>query len=184
MRLDRSQINGLMDRASSGEDAAFGALASAVQDELFRTVLALGLDREDAAEATQEILLRAYSRRHTWQTGSDALAWLCGIAVNVVREGRRRRRRLSEAVADLARQAQEESERPTDADGWEPAQLRRLLAAIADLPPRQREAVALRYLRRLSIRDTAAALGCAEGTVKSTVAAALERLRYCLRNER
>lgn len=185
MERDRTRINALMDRASAGDDAAFGALAAAVQDEVFRTMLALGLGRDDAAEATQEVLLRAYARRQVWRAGSDALAWLCGMAVNVVRECRRRRRRGHALVANLGRQlAEEGNDRSTEGVGWEPEQVERLMQAVEDLPPRQREAVALRYLRRLSIRDTAAALGCAEGTVKSTVAAAVERLRQCLRNER
>lgn len=174
-----------MNRASAGDDTAFGALATAVQDELFRTSLALGLAREDAAEATQETLLRAYARRRAWQPDADALAWLCGITVNVVRECHRRRRKFATAVTQVARELAEETiDRPSDDSGWEPEQLQRLMEAIEELPPRQREAVALRYLRRLSIRDTAEVLGCAEGTVKSTVSAAVERLRACLRNER
>lgn len=185
MERDRTRINALMDRASAGDDAAFGALASAVQDEVFRTALALGLGRDDAAEATQEVLLRAYVRRQVWKAGSDALAWFCGMAVNVVRECRRRRRRGNELVTNLSRQlAEEVNDRAPDGGGWTPEQVERLMQAVEQLPPRQREAVALRYLRRLSVRDTAAALGCAEGTVKSTVAAAVDRLRHCLRNER
>ena len=54
------------------------------------------------------------------------------------------------------------------------------MEAIQRLPPRQREAVACRYLRQMSIRRTAEAMGCAEGTVKSAVSAALERLRGIL----
>lgn len=174
-----------MNLASAGDDTAFGALATAAQDELFRTALAMGLSREDAAEATQEVLFRAYARRRAWKPGSDALAWLCGITVNVVRECHRRRRKFSMAVRQVAQElAEEPSERPSDDGGWDPEQLRRLMQAVEELPPRQREAVALRYLRRLSIRDTAVVLGCAEGTVKSTVSAAVERLRSCLRNER
>ena len=52
-----------------------------------------------------------------------------------------------------------------------------LASALAALPPRQREAVACRYLRRMSVRETAATMGCAEGTVKAAVFAALRGLR-------
>ena len=90
MPIDRSRINELMDDASSGDEAAFGGLASAVQDELFRLALGNGLRREDAAEATQETLMRAYSGRAGWRLGGNAMAWLCGIAMNVVREILRR----------------------------------------------------------------------------------------------
>ena len=73
----------------------------------------------------------------------------------------------------------------TDAEGGFTAdQLQQLMEAVAELPPRQREAVACRYLRRMSIRETAVVMGCAEGTVKSAVAAALERLRRLLEKQR
>jgi RNA polymerase sigma factor (sigma-70 family) len=52
-----------------------------------------------------------------------------------------------------------------------------LLAALADLPARDREAIACRYLLQLSEDETAAALGCARGTVKSRLSRALDRLR-------
>ena len=92
MPPDRTRINALMDRASAGDHDTFGLLASAVQDELFRLALAHGLRRDDAAEATQETLLRAYAGRGKWNRGGDAMAWLCGILVNVAREHHRRKR--------------------------------------------------------------------------------------------
>ncbi len=50
-------------------------------------------------------------------------------------------------------------------------------AALARLPLRQRAAVVLRYLGGLSVGEVAQAMGCAEGTVKATLHAALQRLR-------
>jgi RNA polymerase sigma-70 factor (ECF subfamily) len=52
-----------------------------------------------------------------------------------------------------------------------------LLAAIDRLPDPAREAIACRYLLELSEEETAAALGCRRGTVKSRVSRALDRLR-------
>ncbi len=174
--MDRMTVNSLMDEASSGDDRAYAALASAVQDELLRFAIAQGLEREHAEDATQEVLMRAYARRRTWKPGSDALAWLCGIALNVVRESKRKERRQKwswmNANAQHAAQAgADENERPD----WE--ELRQLMEAVTELPPRQREAIACRYLRRMTVRETAEMMGCAEGTVKSAVAAALESLR-------
>ena len=61
-----------------------------------------------------------------------------------------------------------------------PEELRQLREAINRLPPRQRETIACRYLRGMSLRQTAEVMGCAEGTVKSAVSSALERLREIL----
>ncbi|HWE02206.1 MAG TPA: RNA polymerase sigma factor [Tepidisphaeraceae bacterium] len=184
--IEHSTINALMEQASSGDDAAFGALAAAVQDELFRLAGALGLRRDDAAEATQEALVRAYANRSRWTAGTDAMPWLCGIAVNVAREARRREKRkklfLRAAWHDAsAREA--ESPIGSDGDGLPQDESRLLRQAVAGLPDRQREAIACRYLRRMSVHETALAMGCAEGTVKSAVSTALERLRAVLEDQ-
>jgi RNA polymerase sigma-70 factor (ECF subfamily) len=172
-----------MDQASSGDDAAFGALAAAVQDELFRLALANGLRREDAAEATQETLLRAYSGRAAWHRGRDATAWLCGIAMNVVREALRKgRRRVWPGAGGNAALGELTAADTAGEPQRDPGQLWRLREAIAGLPARQREAIACRYLREMSIRQTAEVMGCAEGTVKSAVSAALEKLRTILKS--
>jgi RNA polymerase sigma-70 factor (ECF subfamily) len=183
--IEHSRINALMEQASSGDDAAFGLLAEAVQDELFRLAGALGLGRDDAAEATQEALLRAYSHRSRWKRGSEAMPWLCGIAVNVVRESRRRERRKTlflRAVWHEASTKEAFADDTVDGDGSDRYQARLIAEAVARLPDRQREAIACRYLRRMSVRETAVAMGCAEGTVKSAVSAALETLREILKD--
>lgn len=55
--------------------------------------------------------------------------------------------------------------------------------ALLELPPRQRAAVVLRHYEDLSEAETAAAMGCAVGTVKSQAAAGLAKLRQRLRDE-
>ena len=171
--MDRTTINALMDRASS-DPAAFGPLADAVQDELFRLALALGLRREDAVEVTQELLMRAFSRRATWKPGSDAVAWLCGFTVNIVREHKRHESQNAQLKKNHPRLS------PPDNPSLDSDQLDSLAHALAQLPPRQQEAIACRYLRGLSIHETARAMDCAEGTVKSAVAAALDKLQAAL----
>ncbi len=77
------------------------------------------------------------------------------------------------------------NERPTDRYGDGPAaghedhvaQREWLWAALLELPVRQRAAVVLRYYEDLTEAQTADALGCAVGTVKSQVSAALSKLR-------
>ncbi len=52
--------------------------------------------------------------------------------------------------------------------------------ALQSLPPRQRAAIVLRYYEDLTERETADAMGCSIGTVKSQVFAGLEKLRVRL----
>jgi len=106
---------------------------------------------------------------------------MLGIAMNVVREYWRKHRRSAGRV-DLATIPEgNPPEGPAEAD--ERDSTRRLLSvALAGLPPRQREAVACRFLRRMSVQETAALMGCAEGTVKATVHSALRSLRKKLQH--
>jgi RNA polymerase sigma-70 factor (ECF subfamily) len=177
MGHDRAQINEWMNRAAIGDTDAFGKLASAVQDDLFRLALACGLGWTDAREVTQEVLLRAYRGRKNWQKNRDVMPWIYGIAVNVTREMRRKIRRRPITGFDLEAAATDRSPDGTSAN----LDLSLLVDSLERLPPRQREAVACRFLRGLSIADTAAAMECAEGTVKATVFAALANLRRMMK---
>ena len=67
---------------------------------------------------------------------------------------------------------------PSDEDVAESVTARAaLMSALDDLPARQRACVVLRYFEDLSVTDTAAMLGCSEGTVKSQTSRALVSLR-------
>jgi RNA polymerase sigma factor (sigma-70 family) len=52
-----------------------------------------------------------------------------------------------------------------------------ILALLAELPPRRRAVLVLRYFCDLSVEETAEELGCSTGTVKSQTARAIEALR-------
>jgi RNA polymerase sigma-70 factor (ECF subfamily) len=175
-RADRTR---LMDRAAGGDEAAFGRLARCTQDGLYRFALAQLLPGADAAEVVQETLVRAWRGLARWRRGADATAWLYGIAMNVVREMRRRRRRDVPVAIDPELLAADEA----DSAAVDEADLAALAAHLAELPPRQREAVTCRYLRQMSVRQTAEAMGCAEGTVKAAVFAALRSLRASMTSQ-
>ncbi|WP_395297857.1 SigE family RNA polymerase sigma factor [Kitasatospora hibisci] len=69
-------------------------------------------------------------------------------------------------------------EPPTQADPFEDVVVGQVLAAaVRALPPRQRAVVVLRFFEDLSVEETAEALGCSTGTVKSNTHRALNALR-------
>ena len=135
-----------------------------------RVVAALSVafcDRSLAEEAAQEGFARALRRWRAVAEADRPAAWVYVVAVRYGRrEQRRERGRPSPAVYVDAADA---SQRVVDAV-W----LREVLGALS---ARQREAVVLRYLADLSVRDVARAMRCREGTVKSTLHAAMAALR-------
>ena len=125
-------------------------------------------DAEDALQETLIAALRAYPRL---RAGSNLRAWGMAIARNKAIDSARARGRrpvpVDEAGEGLAAPA------PAERDG-------ELWAAVRELPPRQRAAVALRYAADLSHRDVGAAMGCTEEAARRSAADGIKRLREVL----
>jgi len=154
-------------------------LAQFVAGEYPGLVAALSLvcgDRSVAEDAVQEALARAVvaQRRGT----IDSLpAWVRVVALNQLRNRWRSRSREQRAT-QLLRDTQvppgvdDELERSMD-----------LAAALASLPRRQREALALHYRLGLSVADSARAMRVSDGTVKTLLSRARATLGAALRDE-
>jgi RNA polymerase sigma factor (sigma-70 family) len=136
--------------------------------------LALG-DRARAEDAAQEAFARAVRKWSKVRVMERPVGWVYVVAMNVARRSARRRAREAE-LFEPARAT------PVDMTGAVSTRLA-LREAVEALPRRQREAIALRYFADLSIDETAAAMKCAPGTVKSAVHAALATLRVDLEDE-
>ncbi len=137
-------------------------------DRVARSLTLAGADRDLARDATQEAFARALRHWRKVRGMDRADGWVYVVAMNQLRDHWRRRERRRE--------------RPDDADGAADntsavATRVSVREAIATLPPRQREAVVLRYLADLPLNDVAAAMGCATGTVKAALHQALANMR-------
>lgn len=153
------------------DEAAFIEFADSARGRLRRTAYLMCGDWDQASDHVQEGLIRVY------------VAW-----PRLTRAGREyayARKAVVSAFLDHARR-RSSTEVPTDHDHDLPsgqdvadavASRAALTAALADLPPRQRACVVLRYFEDLSVAETAAVLGCTEGTVKSQTSRALATLR-------
>ena len=166
----RRRANLLMAAARGGDRQAFGELAECLGPVVLRFCLAhLPPYLRDAADdAAQDCLLRAWTARERFLPDGDVLAWLLGIALNVVRE-KRRQRWPGVPLEKLDLPAPPPPERDERLDN--------LAEAVESLPERQREAVVCRFLRGMSVAETAEAMGCAEGTVKASVFKAMANLQ-------
>ena len=152
-RLDEAEIRGFLSRD-------YPRLVNAV---------ALASGSYPAAEdAVQEALIRAWIRSERGEGVESLPAWVAAVALNLTRSGRRRtmaERRARRRSAERSVVAAAPSEEHMD-----------VASALEALPRRQREVAVLRYVLEMSTAEVAAALGIAEGTVKSSLARARAHL--------
>jgi RNA polymerase sigma-70 factor (sigma-E family) len=160
----------------SDRSTEFVEFTRAHRDDLLRTaVLLCAGDRGLAEDLVQTTLTKLYLAWAKVRRADRPLAYARAVLTNVfVDETRRAHRRRELPVDDL----------PVRADHHTPyadADLRAVvLAALRGLGPRQRAVVVLRHWHDLDVYDTARALGCSVGTVKSQNARALAHLRTLL----
>lgn len=159
----------LVRRAQRGDASAFAQIVRGQQNRIFRHLLNLTGSRDEALELSQEVFLKAWEALPTWQPQARLHTWLYRIASNVAYDLLRRRQVVAfEALP-------EDHDAPAETDSPElrlhaKQTVTRLDAALARLPPEQREIVLLREVEGLSYQELSATLAIDEGTVKSRLA--------------
>jgi RNA polymerase sigma-70 factor (sigma-E family) len=155
----------------SPTDGEFTEFVHASWASLYRTAYLMLGDRSEAEDLVQTTLAKTYA---SWPKVRDidaAPAYARTVLVNTAaswfRKKSWRNERPTATVPDRAHET-DPSDRPA------------LVGALAQLPPRQRAVIVLRYYQDLSVAQTASALGCSDGTVKSQTSDALNRLRDLL----
>ena len=143
-------------------------------------------DDQDALDALQEAMIKLV-RRYGSRSPEEWAPLFYAILRNCVRDQQRGRQSRGSILAWFSRLTnlgEREPGEPAVVDAVrQPLQelesderLRKVLNAIADLPPRQQEAFLLRNIEELDVRDTAIAMGCSEGSVKTHYSRAVHAL--------
>lgn len=168
----------LLEAFRRGEESAFTALVIKYREGVYRVARRMLGNHEDAADATQEVFIRAYRALARFDGRSQLYTWLYRITVNLCLDARSRLSRVSLASEDALRDV---ADGPRLADEAEHRETRQLVAAaVAGLPPRQRAMMVLRVYQDLPYQEIARIMGCTEGTVKATMFAAVRKLRQTL----
>jgi RNA polymerase sigma-70 factor, ECF subfamily len=152
----------------------FESLYRSSRDDVYAYVSTLLRDPAAAEDVTALAFERAYRRRRTFdRRRGEERAWLFGIARNAALDELRRRRRVAALVTD----PEDAPERDTD-DGAEVA-LRRtaVQTALAKLPAREREIIALKFHAGMSNGELARVLGISESNAGTLLYRTMERLR-------
>lgn len=153
-------------------EAGFADFVEQWSPALLRVAYLLTGDRWSAEDLLQTALLKT-SRRWSKIADREAAYPYVRRVLVTTQASWLRRRRVTEVLIDQL---------PDDRSPYgEPAAIPgRALAALEALPPRMRAVIVLRYYEDLSEAETAAALGCSIGSVKSQASRGLARLRAVL----
>lgn len=182
----------LMERVAAGDTQAFAALVARYQRPVLNAVYRSTGNRSTAEELTQDVFVKVYNARASYQATARFETWLYRIVFNLCAnqvEYRRRRRAASldapefgdEAPASRAL-ADAGAEAP-DA-GLERRELReRVRGAIARLPDAQRAALILSRFENLPYQEIAAVLETSVEAIKSLLFRARDNLRAALAPE-
>jgi RNA polymerase sigma-70 factor (ECF subfamily) len=160
-----------VDRAASGDRAAFAALIAQHHAQMMRVAHVITGDAELAADAVQSAWEIAWKRLGSLRDRNQVRSWLVAVAANEARQTRRRQRR--HAVVDISAQLDLAGAK----DVTDEIALVDLKRALAGLAPDDRALLALRFVARLDSAQIATHLGLSASGARSRLARLLERLR-------
>lgn len=189
----------LVIRAAEGEFAAFEELINLYKQPLWKFVYRLLNNTEDANDAVQQILIQVYRSLSGLGNPASFRSWLFMIARNKCIDQLRRKSSLS--FSDFGDATGMDGGDDDEGEDFSPLQYFRdpsplpdevierhetqriLREAIARLPERPRQVVALRYTTDLSFAEIGEVLNMNENTAKTLFQRAKNQLRYYLKQQ-
>ncbi len=178
----------LSDSISSSQSRALNQFLAGVELKAFKIAQAALRNEDDALDAVQDAMLQL-ARAYADKPAEEWKPLFYRILENRIRDMQRRRTVRGRVISWLPLRSNDEDEEPDpigQAPSVEPQPPRRLEIAEAmgaleralqELPRRQQQVFMLRTLEGLDVAETAAAMGCSEGSVKTHYFRALQSLR-------
>ena len=164
---------------AGGSEQAFKELVSRYEAPLYRFVWRQVRNHAEAADLCQEVFVRVFLKAGSFRGESSFRTWLYQIAINQCRNHFRSRGR--ERLEDVEIDSLPPADCPAG-DAAEAAQeARRIRAAVETLPPRQRDAVELRFYQDCTFAEIAEIMSCPVGTAKANYHHAITSLRKRMR---
>ncbi|MEU2098740.1 MULTISPECIES: RNA polymerase sigma factor SigM [Streptomyces albovinaceus subgroup] len=168
----------------AGDPDAFGELVRRHRDRLWAVALRTLGDREEAADAVQDALVKAFRAAHTFRGQSAVTTWLHRITVNACLDRvRKAASRRTSPVDDAERLDQLlEPHESAEAPAVRQDLHRQLQKALDTLPAEQRAALVLVDMQGYPVAEAASILEVPAGTVKSRCARGRARLAPLVRH--
>jgi RNA polymerase sigma-70 factor, ECF subfamily len=179
----------LVERAQAGEETAFSLLLRPYIHLPYHVALRITGNREDAEDASQQSLLKAFMKIRQFQGDSQFSTWLTRIAINEALMKLRKRRREKVRVASMDDCEEEENpiEQVAASEDVDPEAIflkwenqRSVRKSIEGLRGITRSVVTMLVMQERKIKETAKLLKLSESAVKSRVMRARQQLRESL----
>jgi RNA polymerase sigma-70 factor (ECF subfamily) len=173
----------LMVRVKEGDGASFGVLLDKHRSPVVHFLYRMVQNHAVAEELAQEVFLRVYRSRSTYEPTARFTTWLFRIAthlaLNALRDGKNERlqERLDDDTGDTPVRQVSDHRPSVEQSMVYQAKLDEVRRAIAALPEKQRAAVLMHKYEEMEYTQIARVLSCSESAVKSLLFRAYETLR-------
>jgi RNA polymerase sigma-70 factor (ECF subfamily) len=178
------RMDPLVTAVQAGVPEAFAQLYATYSPRLYRTIIAITKNPEDAQDALQETFLRAHLRGHAFEGRSSIYTWLSRIAINSTLMILRKRRTCPEVLFDpqpdhrcepIFFEVRDSAPNPEEAYDLRQRQTK-TLRAIRRLDPKLQAAIRMQMKHEWSVKEISQALNISESAAKSRLYRARQQL--------
>lgn len=159
----------LVKKCKAGDRNAFSRLIKLYEKDFYRVAIAITKDNEDTLDSIQETILQAYKNINCLTHEEYFKTWIIKILINKCNELLRKRKRLVSL--------HEYNNKEIYYDNTDAVDLKDAVNKLGDT---LKIIVILYYFEDMSIRDISESLKVPEGTIKSRLSKAREKLKYFL----
>ena len=173
----------LMIRVKEGDGASFSLLLEKHRASVIHFLFRMVQNQAIAEELAQEVFLRVYRSRTSYEPTAKFTTWLFRIAthlaLNALRDGKNERlqERIDGDAGDAPVRQISDTKPSPEAVMVREARLEEVRRAVATLPEKQRAAVLMHKYQEMEYSQIANALNCSESAIKSLLFRAYETLR-------
>ena len=164
-----------------GNTEAFASIVDRYKVQIYNLMYRFSNTREDAADMTQEVFCRAFTRLDQYQTRSRFFSWLYTLALNYAKDWSKKKKNRSRKLARFSQEKVVDEASSAQAALEADQEERRLHTALESLPDDRREMVLLRYRHERPIKELAEIFDISESAVKMRLQRTLEELRNKLK---
>jgi len=182
-KLSARRSDRFVNMAHSEFPGAVAELYATYSPRLYKTILGISKNHEDAEDALQEAFLRVHLRLHTFEGRSGIFSWLTRIAINSALIVLRRRRARPETLFDPQQDSREDtlyfeikdsSPSPEQVCDWRQRKVR-VLDALSNLGPSLQAPIQMQMMDS-SMKEISCALNISQAAVKARLHRARRRL--------